>query len=96
MQCFSIAPIITLCLLWSAIAVGFNFYSVGIDRNYAVKSIFEIHKEIQSKTLKSVLYVIGYPLVLFLFLAAAWPLRVLFTSVAIEAIALWGQHVACT
>jgi hypothetical protein len=103
MNCIAISPIIAVCLLVQFLAfhqlVGAVSGGIWVGSeviNTAKKSISEIHSEIAKKNLKSILFLVTYPLAGVFLGAVAYPKHATVANIVTVSIAIWVKNATCT
>ncbi len=97
MECFSIAPIIALCLLSGGLAVfGYFYWVPNTDPNYFSNSFRDIHTKIRKLNFQSWLYVISYPIIAIVLVPMGWPIRTLTLSLLVGLVVMGGQRTLCS
>ena len=103
MSCIAISPIIALCLLVQFLAfhqlIGAFGGSIWVGNeaiNYAKNSLSSIHSEIANKNIRSVLFVVAYPLVGLFLWVIAYPKQATIVNIAVVSVAIWAKNATCT
>ncbi len=97
MECFSIAPVIAICLLLAGLALfGYFYWVPNTDPNYFSNSFKDIHTKICKLNFQGWLYVICYPAIVIVLVPMGWPIRTLTLSLLVALIVTGGQRALCS